>query len=68
MMARFGLSPGTLKGELFTILSLKGNSGMKISELATFSSVSNSGHPSKEFRTWSLNILSNIFIFLHEDC
>lgn len=40
-MASYGLSPGTLKGELFKILSLQGNNGMKISELATYSSVSN---------------------------
>ncbi|CAI9273230.1 unnamed protein product [Lactuca saligna] len=39
LMASYGLSPGTLKGELFTILSSKGNNGMKISELATFPSI-----------------------------
>ncbi|KAI7739127.1 hypothetical protein M8C21_004101 [Ambrosia artemisiifolia] len=39
LMARYGLSPGTLKGELFSILSLQGNSGMKISELATYPSI-----------------------------
>lgn len=41
LMAKYGLSPGTLKDELFNILSLQGNNGMKISELATHSSVSN---------------------------
>ncbi|KAL4576674.1 hypothetical protein LXL04_012772 [Taraxacum kok-saghyz] len=39
LMASYGLSPGTLKGELFTILSSQGNNGMKVSELATFSSI-----------------------------
>ncbi|KAD7479854.1 hypothetical protein R6Q59_008692 [Mikania micrantha] len=39
LMASYGLSPGTLKGELFNILSLQGNNGMKISELATYSSI-----------------------------
>ncbi|GJT01977.1 DDT domain-containing protein [Tanacetum coccineum] len=39
LMARYGLRPGTLKGELFTILLLQGNGGMKISELATSSSI-----------------------------
>ncbi|KAI7729017.1 hypothetical protein M8C21_024562 [Ambrosia artemisiifolia] len=39
MMASYGLSPGTLKSELFSILSLQGNMGMKISELATYSSI-----------------------------
>ncbi|MFS7957400.1 putative transcription factor & chromatin remodeling DDT family [Helianthus anomalus] len=39
LMASYGLSPGTLKGELFGILSLHGNIGMKISELATYSSI-----------------------------
>ncbi|KAI3721692.1 hypothetical protein L2E82_32709 [Cichorium intybus] len=39
LMASYGLKPGTLKGELFTILSSQGNSGMKVSELATFSSI-----------------------------
>ncbi|KAI3799579.1 hypothetical protein L1987_34878 [Smallanthus sonchifolius] len=39
LMASHGLSPGTLKGELFNILSLQGNNGMKISELATYSSI-----------------------------
>nr|GEX19275.1 DDT domain-containing protein [Tanacetum cinerariifolium] len=39
LMARYGLRPGSLKGELFTILLLQGNGGMKISELATSSSI-----------------------------
>lgn len=39
-MSRYGLSPGTLKGELFTILSSQGNKGMKVSELAKTSRVS----------------------------
>ncbi|XP_076925029.1 homeobox-DDT domain protein RLT3-like [Bidens hawaiensis] len=39
LMANYGLSPGTLKGGLFNILSLQGNNGMKISELATHSSI-----------------------------
>lgn len=39
LMGSYGLSPGTLKGELFTILLLQGNSGMKISDLATCSSI-----------------------------
>ncbi|KAL9164032.1 hypothetical protein ABFS82_06G079800 [Erythranthe guttata] len=34
LMDKYGLSPGTLKGELFNILSTQGNSGMKVSELA----------------------------------
>ncbi|KAK9061380.1 hypothetical protein SSX86_018561 [Deinandra increscens subsp. villosa] len=39
LMASYGLSPGTLKGELFSILSLQGNNGMKTSELATYPSI-----------------------------
>ncbi|KAI3809306.1 hypothetical protein L1987_25277 [Smallanthus sonchifolius] len=38
LMASYDLSQGTLKGELFSILLLQGNIGMKISELATYSS------------------------------
>ncbi|OVA10751.1 Homeobox domain [Macleaya cordata] len=33
-MVKYGLRPGTLKGELFSILSEQGNSGLKVSELA----------------------------------
>ncbi|KAL3650654.1 hypothetical protein CASFOL_007057 [Castilleja foliolosa] len=39
LMDKYGLSPGTLKGELFSILLTQGNSGMIISELAKFSSI-----------------------------
>ncbi|GFP91003.1 hypothetical protein PHJA_001244300 [Phtheirospermum japonicum] len=39
LMNKYGLSPGTLKGELFSILLTQGNSGLKISELAKFSSI-----------------------------
>ncbi|KAK3025527.1 hypothetical protein RJ639_041519 [Escallonia herrerae] len=34
LMTKYGLSPGTLKGELFTILSLQGNNGMRVSDLS----------------------------------
>ncbi|KAK2988514.1 hypothetical protein RJ640_026742, partial [Escallonia rubra] len=34
LMTKYGLSPGTLKGELFTILSLQGNNGMGVSDLS----------------------------------
>lgn len=33
-MKNYGLYPGTLKGELFRLLSDQGNSGLKVSELA----------------------------------
>lgn len=33
-MARYGLRPGSLKGELFRILSERGNNGLKVSDLA----------------------------------
>ncbi|KAF8389530.1 hypothetical protein HHK36_024045 [Tetracentron sinense] len=33
-MAKYGLRPSTLKGELFAILSEQGNNGLKVSELA----------------------------------
>nr|XP_043635084.1 homeobox-DDT domain protein RLT3 [Erigeron canadensis]XP_043635085.1 homeobox-DDT domain protein RLT3 [Erigeron canadensis] len=39
LMASYGLKRGTLKGELFTTLLMQGSSGMKISELATCSSI-----------------------------
>ncbi|XP_073314795.1 homeobox-DDT domain protein RLT3-like isoform X1 [Primulina huaijiensis] len=39
LMEKYPLSPGTLKGELFNILLKKGNSGMKVSELAQSSSI-----------------------------
>lgn len=40
LMANFGLSPGTLKGELFSILLNQGSNGMKVSELVNLPSVS----------------------------
>ncbi|CAK9170903.1 unnamed protein product [Ilex paraguariensis] len=39
LMAKYGLSPGTLKGELFSILLLQGNNGLKVSELAVSFSI-----------------------------
>ncbi|XP_073021719.1 homeobox-DDT domain protein RLT3-like [Primulina eburnea] len=39
LMEKYSLSPGTLKGELFNILLNRGNSGMKVSELAQSSSI-----------------------------
>lgn len=39
-MAKYGLSSGTLKGELFSTLLTQGSSGMQVSELAKSSSVS----------------------------
>ncbi|KAL0321943.1 UNVERIFIED_CONTAM: Homeobox-DDT domain protein RLT3, partial [Sesamum calycinum] len=39
LMDKYGLSPGTLKGELFSLLLTQGNSGMKVSELAKASSI-----------------------------
>jgi len=38
-MAKYGLRPRTLKGELFTILSDQGSCGLKVSELAKTSQV-----------------------------
>uniref|UniRef100_A0A5B6YSH3 DDT domain-containing protein n=1 Tax=Davidia involucrata TaxID=16924 RepID=A0A5B6YSH3_DAVIN len=38
-MVKYGLSPGTLKGELFRILLEKGNNGLKVSELAKSSQI-----------------------------
>lgn len=39
LMDKFGLSAGTLKGELFSILLTQGNSGMEVSELAKSSRI-----------------------------
>ncbi|KAL6552710.1 hypothetical protein OROHE_008074 [Orobanche hederae] len=39
LMDKYGLSPGTLKGELFSILLTQGKSGLQVSELATSSSI-----------------------------
>ena len=39
-MVKYGLCPGTLKGELFSILLNQGNNGMKVSDLATCVQVS----------------------------
>lgn len=39
-MAKYGLTRGTLKGELFSILLIKGTDGMKVHELAKLQSVS----------------------------
>ncbi|KAL7215474.1 hypothetical protein ACSBR1_027608 [Camellia fascicularis] len=39
LMAKCGLCPGTLKGELFSILSEQGNNGMKVSDLAESSQI-----------------------------
>lgn len=39
-MAKYGLALGTLKGELFSILLIKGTAGMKVHELAKLQSVS----------------------------
>lgn len=33
-MVKYGLRPGTLKGELFKILLEQGNNGLKVSDLA----------------------------------
>lgn len=38
-MAKYGLHPQTLKGELFIILSEQGNNGIKVSDLAWESKV-----------------------------
>lgn len=38
-MDKYGLSPGTLKGELFSLLLTQGNIGMEVSELAKSLSV-----------------------------
>ena len=42
-MAKYGLSPGTLKGELFSVLLNHGNNGLKVSELTKIPSVSQCG-------------------------
>lgn len=39
-MDKYGLCPGTLKGELFTILLTQRNTGLEVSELAKSASVS----------------------------
>ncbi|XP_057778716.1 homeobox-DDT domain protein RLT3 [Salvia miltiorrhiza] len=39
VMDKYGLSPGTLKGELFSILLTRGNNGLEASELAKSSSI-----------------------------
>ncbi|MCD9640180.1 hypothetical protein HAX54_025325 [Datura stramonium] len=39
LMAKYGLTCGTLKGELFSILLIKGTDGMKIHELAKLQSI-----------------------------
>ncbi|KAM7530190.1 hypothetical protein LguiB_033600 [Lonicera macranthoides] len=39
LKAKYGLSPHTLKGELFSILSSHGNSGLKVSEMAKSSQI-----------------------------
>ncbi|XP_010312495.1 homeobox-DDT domain protein RLT3 [Solanum lycopersicum] len=39
LMAKYGLALGTLKGELFSILLIKGTAGMKVHELAKLQSI-----------------------------
>ncbi|KAL1546123.1 homeobox-DDT domain protein RLT3-like [Salvia divinorum] len=39
VMDKYGLNPGTLKGELFSILLTQGNNGLEVSELAKSSSI-----------------------------
>ncbi|RAL37048.1 hypothetical protein DM860_003970 [Cuscuta australis] len=39
LMAKYGIAPGTMKGELFSILLVQGNKGMKIPELAKLQSI-----------------------------
>ncbi|XP_059307834.1 homeobox-DDT domain protein RLT3 [Lycium ferocissimum] len=39
LMAKYGLARGTLKGELFSILLIKGTDGMKVHELAKLQSI-----------------------------
>ncbi|KAL8143873.1 hypothetical protein V2J09_016905 [Rumex salicifolius] len=41
LMARYGLCPGTLKGELFSILLEEGNQGVRVSDLAESSRILN---------------------------
>lgn len=38
-MLKYGLRPGTLKGELFKILLEQGNNGLKVSQIAKMSQV-----------------------------
>lgn len=38
-MMKYGMRPGTLKGELFRLLSEQGNNGLKVSEMARASQV-----------------------------
>lgn len=38
-MAKYGLRPRTLKGELFNMLSVKGSGGLKVSDMANASQV-----------------------------
>lgn len=40
-MSKYGLQRGTLKGELFLILSEQGNNGIKVSDLTRESKVCN---------------------------
>lgn len=39
LMLKYGLRPGTLKGELFRILLEQGNNGLKVCQLARSSQV-----------------------------
>ncbi|KAL3520941.1 hypothetical protein ACH5RR_019090 [Cinchona calisaya] len=39
LMAKYGLSPGTLKGELFSALLTQGNNGLKVAELTKIPSI-----------------------------
>ncbi|XP_048139087.1 homeobox-DDT domain protein RLT3 isoform X2 [Rhodamnia argentea] len=39
LMMKYGMRPGTLKGELFRLLSEQGNNGLKVSEMARASQV-----------------------------
>ncbi|KAL3573086.1 hypothetical protein D5086_026990 [Populus alba] len=39
LMVKYGLHPGTLKGELFQLLSVQGNNGLKVSDLAKSSQI-----------------------------
>ena len=65
-MDKYGLSPRTLKGELFSILLTQGSNGLEVSELAKSSSVSSyyiqeiSQHPTGKKERKKFTATSNI--------
>lgn len=61
-MSKYGLQRGTLKGELFIILSEQGNNGIKVSDLIRESKVCNNVETNVDYFTVIIIIVEKLCI------